>query len=102
MFAILTTNYIHMMNEELLKDIVESNLSADAKVELMKLLLRDKEKIAQPYEVIYPYVIEKRLTPQDWDPYKVTCGESGDSLWLKQHLANAAADCVTNSPVVYN
>ena len=91
-----------MMNEELLKDIVESNLSADAKVELIKLLLKDKEKIAQPYEVIYPYIIEKRLTPQDWDPYKVTCGESGDSLWWKQHLANAAADCVTNSPVVYN
>lgn len=81
-----------MTNEELLKDIVESNLSADAKVELMKLLLRDKEKIAQPYEVIYPsYIIEKRITPQNWDPYKVTCGESGDSLWWKQHIANAAA-----------
>ena len=91
-----------MMNEELLKDIVESNLSADAKVELMKLLLRDKEKIAQTYEVVYPYIIEKRITPQDWDPYKVTCEESGDSLWWKQHIANAAADCVTNNPVVYN
>lgn len=99
MFVILATNYILMMNEELLKDIVESNLSADAKVELIKLLLRDKEKIAQPYEVVYPYIIERRTQPQDWDPYKVTCD---DSLWWKQHLADAAGDCVTNNPVVYN
>lgn len=92
-----------MMNEDLLKDIVESNLSADTKVELMKCLLGEKEeKNVTPYEIIYPYVIERRLTPQDLDPYKVTCGESGDSLWWKQHLANAAADCVTNNPVVYN
>lgn len=91
-----------MMNEDLIKDIVESNLSSDTKVELIKRLFKDKETIQRPYEVVYPFIIERKLTqPQDWDPYKVTCEESGDSLWWKQNLANAAADCVTNSPVSY-
>lgn len=92
-----------MINENLIKDIVESNLNSDTKVELIKRLFKDEEKTTQPYEIIFPHIIEKRLypQPQDWDPYKVTCGESGDSLWWKQQQANAAADCVTNSKVIY-
>ena len=90
------------MENNKLKEIIESNLSADTKVELIKLLLRDRDK----EETVQPYIIEKRTLPQDWDDWddwdeedvrdKVTASD-----WWKQQMKNRKADCVTNNPVHY-
>lgn len=54
------------MKEDLLKEIIESNMSANTKVEVIKLL-GEKEKNF----VSYPYVIEKTIPQRNWwdNPY---------------------------------
>ena len=66
--------------ENKLEEIIESNLSADTKVELMKLLLRDRdreeEKPTQPF-----FIENEKGFYQKIDPNKVTASD-----WWKQQM----------------
>ena len=91
--------------ETLAKEVLNSNLSDDAKVEIMKAIFGSKEKawvppynIGKDYELTpnQPVRITPDVTPCEDDQWRkiTTVVESGDSLWWKQHLENAKADCV--------
>ena len=98
--------------ETLAKEVLNSNLSDDAKVEVMKALFGSKEKawvppytIGKGYELIpnQPIRIPDSTPCEDDWWRKVTTTASGDLLWWKQHMENAKADCVgIGSQITYS
>lgn len=92
-----------MKKTELIKEIMDSNLKDETKLELVKTLMLSKdETVAQPLQV--PYVIKEvyKETPKPWWN-EITCGDWpsketnplelwDDSGWWKQHLRDAQAD----------
>lgn len=100
--------------ETLAKEVLNSNLSDDAKVAIMKALFKTEEKAWVP-----PYNIGKdnelilnqpvRITPDvtpsedDWWRRITTIAANGDLQWWKQHLENAKADCVgIGNQIIYS
>lgn len=91
--------------ETLAKEVLNSNLSDDAKVEIMKAIFGSKEKawvppynIGKDNELILnqPVRITSYLDPSEDDRWRnnTTIAADGDLQWWKQHLENAKADCV--------
>ena len=91
--------------ETLAKEVLNSNLSDDAKVEIMKAIFGSKEKtwvppynIGKDNELILnqPIRITSYLDPSEDDRQRnnTTIAADGDLQWWKQHLENAKADCV--------
>lgn len=94
-----------MNTETLAKEVLNSNLSDDAKVEIMKALFKTEEKawvppynIGKDNELILnqPVCITSYLDPSEDDRWRnnTTIAADGDLQWWKQHLENAKADCV--------
>jgi hypothetical protein len=74
---------------ELSKEVLNSNLSDEAKIEVMKALFGQRDdKYVPPYQITYPYIV-KEVPPRRnwWD--EITCGD-GD--WWQQQQRNAQAD----------
>ena len=101
-----------MNNEELSKEVLNSDLSDDAKIAVMKVIFGVKEdQYVPPYGVgkdnmLYPNITWPQFVPVDKNDWwtqlpTVTC-ENADALWWKQHLENGRADCVTSNPVTYS
>ena len=91
--------------ETLAKEVLNSNLSDDAKVEIMKALFKTEEKawvppynIGKDNELILnqPVRITSYLDPGEDDRWRknTAIAADGDLQWWKQHLENAKADCV--------
>lgn len=81
-----------MEREQLSKEILNSNLSDDAKIELFKMMFNQTIQ-----QVSYPYPVRTITTdPFKPDPnvdwIKVTCQNWDDSGWWKQQMENARAD----------
>lgn len=75
---------------ELSKEVLNSNLSDEAKIEIMKALFGQREdKYIPPYQITYPYIVKE--VPQRhrnwWED--ITCGD-GD--WWEQQRLNGIAD----------
>ena len=82
--------------DELYKEILNSNLSDDAKIEIMKALISGKDTSYQPpYQIQQPYIIKNVPIEEKKIPWEITCGSDAD--WWRQQMENAAADCVTSS-----
>lgn len=104
-----------MTKEELSKEIIDSNLSAEAKLQLIRIVLKDEEPsvptVPNPYvqPVVQPIIIQEQ-TPRPWWT-EVTCGEDStfedllkswpvlkdkynwdDSGWWEQHMRDAQGD----------
>ena len=99
--------------ETLAKEVLNSNLSDDAKVAIMKALFKTEEKAwAPPYNIGKDFELIPNQpiripdsTPCEDDQWRkiTTVVESGDSLWWKQHLENAKADCVgIGNQIIYS
>lgn len=91
--------------ETLAKEVLNSNLSDDAKVAIMKALFKTEEKawvlpynIGKDYELTpnQPVRITPFVAPSEDDQWRnnTTIAAVGDLQWWKQHLENAKADCV--------
>lgn len=90
--------------ETLAKEVLNSNLSDDAKVEVMKALFGSKEKtwvppynIGKDFELILNQPVRiSDSTPCEDDRWRnnTTIAADGDLQWWKQHLENAKADCI--------
>ena len=90
--------------ETLAKEVLNSNLSDDAKVEIMKAIFGSKEKawvppynIGKDFELIPNQPIRiPDSTPckDDWWRKVTTIAADGDLQWWRQHMENAKADCV--------
>ena len=92
-----------MKKTELIKDIMDSNLKDETKLELVKTLMLSKDEVVtQPSQI--PYVIKEvyKETPKPWWS-EVTCGdwpskktaslESWDDRgWWQHHLRDGQAD----------
>ena len=92
-----------MKKTELIKEVMDSNLKDETKLELVKTLMLSKDEVVtQPSQI--PYVIKEvyKETPKPWWS-EVTCGDwpskKTDSLeswddggWWQQHLRDAQAD----------
>lgn len=92
-----------MKKTELIKEIMDSNLKDETKLELVKTLMLSKDEVVtQPSQI--PYVIKEvyKETPKPWWS-EVTCGDWpskktdsleswDDSDWWQQHLRDAQAD----------
>ena len=87
--------------DELYKEVLNSNLSDDAKIEIMKVLVSGKDVPYQPpYQIQQPYII--KYVPAEENkkiPWEITC--DSDAGWWRQQMENAIADCVTSSPFHY-
>ena len=103
------------MNTEILaKEVLNSNLSDDAKVEIMKAIFGSKEKawvppynIGKDNELILnqPVRITSYLDPSEDDRWRTntTIAADGDLQWWEQHLENAKADCVgIGNQIIYS
>lgn len=103
------------MNMEILaKEVLNSNLSDDAKVAIMKALFKTEEKawvppynIRKDYELTpnQPVRITSYLDPSEDDRWRnnTTIAADGDLQWWKQHMENAKADCVgIGSQITYS
>ena len=100
--------------ETLAKEVLNSNLSDDAKVEIMKALFKTEEKawvppynIGKDNELILnqPVRITSYLDPGEDDRWRknTTIAADGDLQWWKQHLENAKADCVgIGNQIIYS
>lgn len=103
-----------MNTETLAKEVLNSNLSDDAKVEIMKALFKTEEKawvppynIGKDNELILnqPVRITSYLDPSEDDRWRTntTIAADGDLQWWKQHLENAKADCVgIGNQIIYS
>lgn len=103
-----------MNTETLAKEVLNSNLSDDAKVEIMKALFKTEEKawvppynIGKDNELILnqPVRIMSYLDPSEDDRWRTntTIAADGDLQWWKQHLENAKADCVgIGNQIIYS
>lgn len=90
--------------EALAKEVLNSNLSDDAKVEIMKAIFGSKEQawvppysIGKDFELIPNQPIRiPNSTPceDDWWRKVTTIAADGDLQWWRQHMENAKADCV--------
>ena len=92
-----------MKKTELIKEIMDSNLKDETKLELVKTLMLTKDEVVtQPIQV--PYVIKEvyKESPKPWWN-EITCGDWpskktnplelwDDSGWWQQHLRDAQAD----------
>lgn len=92
-----------MKKTELIKEIMDSNLKDETKLELVKTLMLSKDEVVtQPPQI--PYVIKEvyKETPKPWWS-EVTCGDClskktgtleswDDNSWWQQHLRDAQAD----------
>lgn len=91
-----------MEKVELIKEIMESNLKDETKLELVKTVMLAESALTQPIQV--PYVIKEvyKETPKPWWN-EITCGDWpskktnplelwDDSDWWQQHLRDAQAD----------
>ena len=91
-----------MEKVELIKEIVESNLKDETKLELVKTLMLAGSASVQPIQV--PYVVKEvyKETPKPWWN-EITCADWpskktnplelwDDSGWWQQHLRDAQAD----------
>ena len=100
--------------ETLAKEVLNSNLSDDAKVEIMKALFKTEEKTwVLPYNIgkdnerflNQPVRIMSYLDPSEDDRWRknTTIAADGDLQWWKQHLENAKADCVgIGNQIIYS
>lgn len=100
--------------ETLAKEVLNSNLSDDAKVEIMRALFKTEEKawvppynIGKDNELILnqPVRITSYLDPSEDDRWRknTTIAADGDLQWWKQHLENAKADCVgIGNQIIYS
>lgn len=100
--------------ETLAKEVLNSNLSDDAKVAIMKALFKTEEKawvppynIGKDNELILnqPVRITSYLDPSEDDRWRnnTTIVADGDLQWWKQHMENAKADCVgIGSQITYS
>lgn len=100
--------------ETLAKEVLNSNLSDDAKVEIMKALFKTEEKTwVPPYNIgkdnewilNQPVRIMSYLDPSEDDRWRknTAIAADGDLQWWKQHLENAKADCVgIGNQIIYS
>lgn len=100
--------------ETLAKEVLNSNLSDDAKVEIMKAIFGSKEKAwVPPYNIGKDYELTPnqpvRITPDatpsedDWWRRITAIAADGDLQWWEQHLENAKADCVgIGNQIIYS
>ena len=82
-----------MEKEQLSKEILSSNLSDDAKIELFKMMFKEIIQAAPPYPYQPQVVTTPFIKPDpsvDW--IKVTCLNWDDAGWWKQQMENARAD----------
>ena len=103
-----------MNTETLAKEVLNSNLSDDAKVAIMKALFKTEEKawvpsynIGKDNELILnqPVRITSYLDPGEDDRWRnnTIIAAVGDLQWWKQHLENAKADCVgISNQIIYS
>lgn len=74
---------------ELSKEVLNSNLSDEAKIEIMKALFGQRdEKYVPPYQITYPYIVKEVSPRRNWWE-DITCGD-GD--WWEQQRLNGIAD----------
>ena len=91
-----------MEKVNLIKEIMDSNLKDETKLELVKTLMLAESTPTQPIQV--PYVIKEvyKETPKPWWN-EITCGDDtskktnplelwDDGGWWQQHLKDAQAD----------
>ena len=74
------------------KEVLNSNLSDEAKIEILKLFLgQDAVTINRPYQITQPVIIKEVPVRPLWDEWTVTCASSPRNWWEQQQL-NAQAD----------
>lgn len=84
--------------ETLAKEVLNSNLSDDAKVEIMKAIFGSKEKAW-----VSPYNIGKDFELIPNQPIHIPDSTPCEDDWWKQHMENAKADCVgIGSQITYS
>ena len=100
--------------ETLAKEVLNSNLSDDAKVAIMKALFKTEEKAwVPPYNIGKDYELTPNqsvriipsVAPSEDDRWRnnTTIAADGDLQWWKQHLENAKADCVgIGNQIIYS
>ena len=107
-----------MDKKELMREVIYSNLTDDAKYEIITLIFKEDAQKAQP--VFVPYTIN---TPIHISPVsiletpwwkEITCGEKealkdlgvkwDDGNWWQQQMENARADVesITNPTITWN
>lgn len=85
-----------MNKEDLVKEVIESNLSSEAKLEVMKLLFAPYQPIIQQQPIIIKQ-IEYPSTNKDWWKDIEVIGSQEPTLWddtgwWQQHLRDAQVD----------
>lgn len=75
------------------KEVLNSNLSDEAKIEILKLFLeQDTVTVNRPYTITQPVIVkEVPMQMPWWEQYKITCNSSPRNWWEQQQL-NAQAD----------
>jgi hypothetical protein len=85
---------------ELSKEVLNSNLSDEAKIEVMKALFGQRDdKYVPPYQITYPYIVKEVPPRRNWWE-DITCGD-GD--WWEQQRLNGIADVesIIHPKVIY-
>lgn len=87
---------------ELSKEVLNSNLSDEAKIEIMKALFGQRnDKYVPPYQITYPHIVKEVSPRRNWWE-DITYGD-GDGDWLEQQrlIGTADVESIIHPRVIY-